>query len=430
MVNVARKQDVARKMAILISCMVVSSVAGVGTKIFDDGFESGLLCSWSSAYPAVSCPENIYFVSNTDVGADYASVAAVNAANFSPGDTILFKRGDTFLNDLEPASNGSLNNNIVYGAYGAGEDPTLWSVDLLHRRHITVQDMHFDMDAGGGGSSKTIAIGCYDVEKIIIRRCEVENAPQHGAYIGPFQDVQIIDCIFHDNGVGFMEHNIYLSGDGTPVGSDNIVIDGCEVYNAGTVGIQMNPNGNSSENFLDNVTIRNCRIHDNEVGIGDYGSRNLLLHNNYIYNNKGIDYYNDQIGGNIVSTGAKIYNNTFYNLNPSWGDVFYVNHCTGCSFKNNIVYAPIDNLSIGGGASVTFDYNMYQVSSWNWGTWSAWQTAGNDPNGYDDDPEMNDPLTEDFTLSTSPASPAIDAGVDVGFPFDGTAPDIGAHETH
>ncbi len=41
---------------ILFFCILFSSTAGAGTKIFLDGFESGLPCSWSSADPAASCP--------------------------------------------------------------------------------------------------------------------------------------------------------------------------------------------------------------------------------------------------------------------------------------------------------------------------------------------------------------------------------------
>jgi hypothetical protein len=44
----------------------------------------------------------------------------------------------------------------------------------------------------------------------------------------------------------------------------------------------------------------------------------------------------------------------------------------------------------------------------------------------DDNPDFTNAGAGDFTLLVG--SPAIDAGVDVGLPFNEPAPDIGAHE--
>jgi len=41
-------------------------------------------------------------------------------------------------------------------------------------------------------------------------------------------------------------------------------------------------------------------------------------------------------------------------------------------------------------------------------------------------PPLVDPENNDFGLL--PGSPAIDAGIDVGFPYEGQAPDIGTYE--
>jgi hypothetical protein len=56
----------------------------------------------------------------------WKTIAKVNAmqSTFAPGDSILFKRGDTWVGEmLVPAKNGTSGSPIVYGAYGTGDNP-------------------------------------------------------------------------------------------------------------------------------------------------------------------------------------------------------------------------------------------------------------------------------------------------------------------
>lgn len=56
----------------------------------------------------------------------WKTMAKVNATSFSPGDFILFKRGEVW-NDanLTCSSSGAANNPITYGAYGSGSRPII-----------------------------------------------------------------------------------------------------------------------------------------------------------------------------------------------------------------------------------------------------------------------------------------------------------------
>lgn len=75
-----------------------------------------------------------YYVA-TDGSGDYTTIAQVNAASFSPGDSILFRRGDTWRGQLIPQSgSGDSSENILvadtsgyitYGAYGTGDKPKI-----------------------------------------------------------------------------------------------------------------------------------------------------------------------------------------------------------------------------------------------------------------------------------------------------------------
>jgi hypothetical protein len=79
----------------------------------------------------------------------WATITKVNtvwaAGTFAPGDSILFKRGDTFYGTLTVAESGSSANNIIVAAYGTGANPVLsgfqvldtWDQSTIYRHVLT-----------------------------------------------------------------------------------------------------------------------------------------------------------------------------------------------------------------------------------------------------------------------------------------------------
>ncbi len=63
-------------------------------------------------------------------GTAWKTVAKVNAHSFSPGDVILFRKGDIFRETLVVPSNGSAGNPITISSYGSGEKP-VFSIPLI-----------------------------------------------------------------------------------------------------------------------------------------------------------------------------------------------------------------------------------------------------------------------------------------------------------
>ena len=64
--------------------------------------------------------------SGTSSGTPWQTVAKVNGATFSPGDSILFNRGDVWYGTaLTVPSSGSSGSPITFGAYGSGANPIL-----------------------------------------------------------------------------------------------------------------------------------------------------------------------------------------------------------------------------------------------------------------------------------------------------------------
>ena len=60
----------------------------------------------------------------------WKTISKVNAASFVAGDTISFKRGETWRETLTVPSAGSVGNPIIFGAFGSGATPK-WR--LLHQ---------------------------------------------------------------------------------------------------------------------------------------------------------------------------------------------------------------------------------------------------------------------------------------------------------
>jgi parallel beta-helix repeat protein len=55
----------------------------------------------------------------------WKTIAKINAQAFAPGDTILFKRGDSWEGGVTVSSSGTSGNPITYSAYGTGENPKI-----------------------------------------------------------------------------------------------------------------------------------------------------------------------------------------------------------------------------------------------------------------------------------------------------------------
>jgi len=81
-----------------------------------------------------------YYVSNTD-GNDsnngtspstpWKTISKVNTTSLSPGDSVLFKRGDTFYGTIIPHNSGTSGNPITYSSYGSGEKPIITGFTTL-----------------------------------------------------------------------------------------------------------------------------------------------------------------------------------------------------------------------------------------------------------------------------------------------------------
>jgi hypothetical protein len=179
-----------------------------------------------------------------------------------------------------------------------------------------------------------------------------------------------------------------------------------------------------------NVTVKNCVVHDilpvdgyaDSFGIALSGYSTATFHNNVVCNvNPGNGNY--VFDGFFVCWGstASIYNNTVNNCPVGMGTA---SGAPGTFVANNNIVSnsSIVGLANRGGASITSDYNLLYNPGAVLGDYLGVGAGAHDKTGQD--PKYIG--GGDFHLQ--PTSPAIDAGIDVGLPYNGLAPDMGAFE--
>jgi len=116
---------------------------------------------------SISGFSTIYYVNTAaDAGGDgttqeltgehcaFKTIAQVNAASPAAGDSILFKKGETWREQLTVPSSGTNGHPITFGAYGDGADPIINGSDIMttwvaggREAGIFVGDMEEEVDA-------------------------------------------------------------------------------------------------------------------------------------------------------------------------------------------------------------------------------------------------------------------------------------------
>lgn len=278
------------------------------------------------------------------------------------------------------------------------------------------------------------------------------------------------------NGTGNTGAGVFIAK-----GVDYIIFDGFEVFGSRR---GLNINGvyvaTGAQDLSEGVIVRNC-IFRNQTG--GYGIQTQHNHNSQIYNNLIYTYDAGENPGlqrgitGVTAFGNKIYNNTIITSGKNAAGGYDASVCGGVVFgsisplanpaeagtdevKNNIIWVmqvpgtpgltTADafwtwNAASDGngwyGIAFQHSHNLQWPDALN-STWTyrdlfpGWPHAFFNlyligiPNHYNEfyaDPGLVDPANNDLRLA--PGSPAIDAGVDVGLPYTGSAPDLGALET-
>ncbi len=281
------------------------------------------------------------------------------------------------------------------------------------------------------------------------------NDDSHGVLIQhTARNVSIRNNSIHDNS-GDSIQCLGPEDEGGTTPADGVLIEGNDLFRSAEQAIDIKT--------CYNVTVRGNRMHlfrydpvrgGNAAMVIHYSPRNVIVEENDFYDSglavgvggnhvgpvaSGVIIRNNLIhdmittggmtGGGLKidgSDGTLIYNNTLTRL-PGPGLLLGSGNggaTTNLKVKNNLVADGTPLVSLGTSLpGALFDGNLYSPSgTLNGGTFAAWKAAGRDPSGVQADPLLNpDTLT--------PGAAAVDRGLNIGLPFCGSAPDIGAVET-
>jgi len=74
----------------------------------------------------------------TSIATAWQTIAKVNAVSFNAGDQILFKRGETWAEDIVVPDDGTSGNQITFSTYGSGDNPTVDQINVNAKDYITI----------------------------------------------------------------------------------------------------------------------------------------------------------------------------------------------------------------------------------------------------------------------------------------------------
>jgi hypothetical protein len=396
----------------------------------------------------------------------WKTISKVNSSGFIPGDNILFKRGEIWIEQLIIPSSGNSTDSITFGAYGSGDKPLIRGIYASSKSYITIEHIKVKDYPDAEGGITIIDNSNY----VTIDNCVIENNSRNGiAFWCPNygNGIVISNNIIQNNG----SHDSWNSG--IFVKGTSGSISGNTIYHNGYGDSQF---GYSHGIYIDqgatDIEIYENIVHGNNKGHGIQIKSNADVYRNLVYDNHHAGVYfgensNDDIIGNIYSNilygnmqgilemmkdggdiRLNIYNNSLYHNGDGSGwsaGILIEDSITSFIARNNIIYPTNDGdtYDIVSQSNAEIDYNcVYRSNPGNFISYggssrslSYWQnTLGFDVHGINDDPEYNDPGNRDFTLQKT--SPCIDTGTDVGLTQDfegnsvpqGSAPDIGAYE--
>jgi hypothetical protein len=199
------------------------------------------------------------------------------------------------------------------------------------------------------------------------------------------------------------------------------------------------------------IVVENNRVYECDLGI-EVGAENpgLIAHGiavrrNLLHNNDkaGLAFggYKKSVGR--VADCVFVHNVLYRNqtLHDGNGEL-WLQYGANNTVQNNIVIAGPQAILVSsdaGALRATLDHNCYHLDAgagpaapfvWNgtsYASFEAWrQGTGNDAHSLFESPRLSDPAKADFRPGAD--SPCIDRGANVGLPFLGEAPDIGAFE--
>lgn len=388
----------------------------------------------------------------------WETLAKISGRAFSAGDSILFKRGSTWVGKLTITSSGTSGNNIVYGAYGTGAKPYInangandYAISSDGKNYVTLLNLnagygsyysinvegnptgwvcdslyvhHADAATGGGnGLNFKAAHSC------TFRNCETTLNEWNGlacqAYgaSSDYGDILVENCHSHNNdhtGFDFQVSELYNTKN-----LQNVTMRYCVADSNTDQGIFLDQETGRS---ITNFTVTYSRFSDNGlVGVFVEDTNRtppytvgFTLENCTITGNGQRTGYTGR-GIVLYAQGAILKNNIIYNNEVTYASKIEIEGNDGGGTSNTFTH----NLIYNSGSSTIFSYEGIT-------TYAGFTSAGYNASGLNENPDF----VSASNYNIQSVSPCFNAGTDLGFTLDiigttvpqGIAPDIGAYE--
>jgi len=173
-----------------------------------------------------------------NINAPWQTITKVNNTKFTPGDSILFKCGETWSGvSLHPLGSGTSGRPIVISKYGTGNLPkivadtngihNIHAVYLFNQQYFTISNLEITNNYAASMSDTLVTFGVHVV----------------GTNSGTLSGITIKNLMVHDvtgahgskpESGGIM---CQVTGSSNVTTFDSLIIEGCKVYNVDRTGI-------------------------------------------------------------------------------------------------------------------------------------------------------------------------------------------------
>jgi len=248
-----------------------------------------LICSfsgWAATYHFANAGNDA--TGNGSITSPYATMSKVESLNFSAGDSILFKRGDTFIStEIVYVEGGNVGTPIIISAYGTGAKPIITGMGDVPGWNVSG-----NWTNSSGNIWYIQLAATYSFNRLWINGIEAVRIPvannldvtstniwnyhwsdklyvysttnpatafssMKGNLIGKLFHCDYGNIIFYDLDLQASNACIRLTN-----GADNFIFDSCNIgWNSGGRGID----ASNSLDTLSNILIKNCVFDSNDT---------------------------------------------------------------------------------------------------------------------------------------------------------------------
>lgn len=398
----------------------------------------------------------------------WKTLARVSNNKFTPGDSVFFAHGSSFTGGFIVSSSGTVGRPITFTGYGRGEAPRFTNPDYgtlngnviqVTGSYIVIDGLFFHdcatviydtigQELWDGVRKLGVVFLAVGADHNFVKNCEVTRSPVGFKVYG--QHNLIAHNYIHDSNEPIAPHWGPL---GIVVCASNNEISYNRIANLVAPSKAYGHDGGAIEVDDRKYPKRNIRIHHN-YSRGNQGFIEFVgrtVQEDFVIHHNVCEDFQSFIGFTGPCKNMRVENNTVIRIlahkTPDSEDVVLWSYFenTNLTFQNNIfyydpsrveqvfsrgvhprghnLYYRTDNPQVSDQASVAA-FNRFVLGG------GAWLGEGD---------KIGDPMFVDFEnrdLRLRAGSPAIDAGVDLGYTLDfddnpipsGTAPDMGAYE--